>query len=1342
MRRTRKIILWILAIIIGLPVIAIAAVLIFANTGAGQRLIEQQATSLTGGLVALSGLSGRFPDDLHVAHLEVRDQKGAYVTADNVVLDWSPTALLGLTAKINLLSAGHLSVPRLPVPSTTPSKSSGGFSLPVAVDVTRLDIARADIGAPVAGAAASLKLTGTAHVTTLQNGSATIDAARLDSQGVYHVQASLTPASITADITAQEPQGGLIASIAKLPALGPLAIDVKIAGPQSAERAHIAATAGKLRLNLDGTVDIPGKTAAIDLTATAPAMQPAPAISWQGINISAHSTGPFLAPEATAQVTINGLAANGAAIQSIAASLKGTRGAVALHAVLTGTHLPGAQANLFASAPIDLTGNIDLQAPRRPAQFQLSHPLLNLSGEAQTAGGLTANVTLNVPDIAPIAATAGSDVKGKLGVIAHVAQTAGVTTITANGKADLTGGQAPIPTLLGPTEFTAEASMQGQDITVKTVTLNGRQIHLDLSGTDITRTLDVNWTLSLPDLAAVSPQARGAITAKGHVSGPLDAIAVTAAITGEAGSVQFAKAPVSVTLNADHVPSAPNADITAKLQFQGAPFTLLAQTRTTPDGTLHTTLQRADWKSLAAKADLSLPKSADVPTGTFNISIGQLNDFSKLAGTDLAGSLKAVLNSAPDNATVEVQGSNLANGTRRIAALSLKGRAQGDIKDPDLTANLNLDGISAQGVTGQSRITLHGKQTALNIGATALLQNLQDANANLSLAALLNAKSRQVTLNSLTGNWKTLALRQQGPALIDFGQKIAVDHLHLTVNQATLAVAGQVSPTLNVTAALHNVTPDLAKPVMPSLAASGTLTADAHLTGTPAAPQGNVHLTAQNLRMKSGPGASLPPAQISAAINLNGKTAGVNAHLSAGPKLNLAVTGTAPLQPTGALNLQTTGHFDLTLTAPILEAGGRRASGQAAIDMTATGTPQAPRVNGSITLTNAEIQDYAQGANLSQINARIDATGDTITITRFHATAGQGNIELAGTIGAFAPGLPVDLHLTAHNARPLASDLLTATLNADLTVKGQAQGILDASGKVLLQKVEINIPDSLPTSVATLNVHRPGEKPPAPPPPGAAAPPPAFVRLDIIVDAPSNIFVRGKGLDAEMGGKLTITGTSAAPQIAGGFDMRNGTFSLAGANLTFTKGSIGFNGSSSAGKIDPTLNFVADNYANGYDAQLHITGYADNPKITLTSTPDLPQDEILAHLLFGTSMTNLSPFQIAEIGAALAELSGATGSGGPLGSLRKGLGLDRLSVGGGSGSGPTVEAGKYVAKGVYVGAKQATGGGGGTQALVQIDITRHLKLNTTLGTGGGSAQGATPQNDPGSSVGLSYGFEY
>ena len=142
--------------------------------------------------------------------------------------------------------------------------------------------------------------------------------------------------------------------------------------------------------------------------------------------------------------------------------------------------------------------------------------------------------------------------------------------------------------------------------------------------------------------------------------------------------------------------------------------------------------------------------------------------------------------------------------------------------------------------------------------------------------------------------------------------------------------------------------------------------------------------------------------------------------------------------------------------------------------------------------------------------------------------------------------------------------------------------------------------------------------------------------------------------------------------------------------------------------------------------------------------PDLPQDEVLAHLLFGTSVKDLSAIQIAQIASAIAELSGVTGGGGdPLGAVRKGLGLDRLSVGGGSGSGTgaTVEAGRYVARGVYVGAKQATSGGG-TAAEVQIDITRRLKAKAQLATGGGSVQGSTPDNDQGSTVGLSYQFEY
>jgi translocation and assembly module TamB len=158
---------------------------------------------------------------------------------------------------------------------------------------------------------------------------------------------------------------------------------------------------------------------------------------------------------------------------------------------------------------------------------------------------------------------------------------------------------------------------------------------------------------------------------------------------------------------------------------------------------------------------------------------------------------------------------------------------------------------------------------------------------------------------------------------------------------------------------------------------------------------------------------------------------------------------------------------------------------------------------------------------------------------------------------------------------------------------------------------------------------------------------------------------------------------------------------------------------------------------------LTVSGYASSPKIALSSSPQLPQDEVLAHLLFRQSVKQLTPFQLAEIAQALASLSGIGSGFDALGSLRKGLGLDRLSVGGASGdsSQTTVEAGKYVARNVYIGAKQNLSGG--TQLQVQYDITRRLKAQATLSTvTNATVTKGSSAVDNGSSIGLSYQFEY
>ena len=226
--------------------------------------------------------------------------------------------------------------------------------------------------------------------------------------------------------------------------------------------------------------------------------------------------------------------------------------------------------------------------------------------------------------------------------------------------------------------------------------------------------------------------------------------------------------------------------------------------------------------------------------------------------------------------------------------------------------------------------------------------------------------------------------------------------------------------------------------------------------------------------------------------------------------------------------------------------------------------------------------------------------------------------------------------------------------------------------------------------------------------------------------AEREIFVRGRGLFAELGGTIHVRGTAAQPVPDGSFELIRGTFSLAGQSLTFTKGEVGFN----SGKLtDPSIDFIASSSNGNITANLEVSGTASNPKIRLFSTPELPQDEVLAWLIFKRGASTLSPFELAQIAAALASLTGvAPGFTDPLESIRKGLGLDTLSVGGGTGnSGPTVQAGRYVAPGLFVGAKQGTSGTS-TQGLVQVDITKGLKLEGTVGTGSNTNPGATTRS--------------
>jgi translocation and assembly module TamB len=144
--------------------------------------------------------------------------------------------------------------------------------------------------------------------------------------------------------------------------------------------------------------------------------------------------------------------------------------------------------------------------------------------------------------------------------------------------------------------------------------------------------------------------------------------------------------------------------------------------------------------------------------------------------------------------------------------------------------------------------------------------------------------------------------------------------------------------------------------------------------------------------------------------------------------------------------------------------------------------------------------------------------------------------------------------------------------------------------------------------------------------------------------------------------------------------------------------------------------------------------------VKLTSVPELPQDEILAQLLLGRPMAQLNALQLAQIAAGLAELSGTTTGLDPLGRIRGGLGLDRLAVGATQSGAATLEAGRNLAPGVYLGVRQGTGEAG-TKATVQIDLGRGLKLQGEVGTSGGKPP-ATGTAGNGNSVGVVWSREW
>ncbi|MEM9420987.1 MAG: translocation/assembly module TamB domain-containing protein, partial [Pseudomonadota bacterium] len=209
---------------------------------------------------------------------------------------------------------------------------------------------------------------------------------------------------------------------------------------------------------------------------------------------------------------------------------------------------------------------------------------------------------------------------------------------------------------------------------------------------------------------------------------------------------------------------------------------------------------------------------------------------------------------------------------------------------------------------------------------------------------------------------------------------------------------------------------------------------------------------------------------------------------------------------------------------------------------------------------------------------------------------------------------------------------------------------------------------------------------------------------------------------------LAINGSSAAPKISGNISSRGGTFSFAGREFSITEGRVLFDGKD---KIAPTINVTATHELDDVTAIVTATGDAAAPKITLSSVPILPEESVMAILLFGKEPTELSALESLQIANAVRQLAGIGpgGGGGVSASVRSSLGLDALSVGLDSETGQaTAQVGKYLTDDLYVAARQGAGTGS-TEVTVTYDVTDTITLESTLEPSGSQSVSAKFKRD-------------
>jgi translocation and assembly module TamB len=891
--------------------------------------------------------------------------------------------------------------------------------------------------------------------------------------------------------------------------------------------------------------------------------------------------------------------------------------------------------------------------------------------------------------------------------------------------------------LAGEMRLSGSAARSPDGLRFRALNLSNNQVKATIDGLFASTSANLRANAEIFEMALVAPDASGRL-------------ALDATIIKPAESDKKVPYDVDTTIKLTSAQlqsrSVPNAEIGFKGQITGSNIRgdlsgtgLIGGETIAITGALAKTGDRITLNDFLARIGLSrlegdIAYENGLADGKFSIASNDISALAALALADASGAVNGgVTLSSEDGRQGAIADLKLMNARYqkyRVGQADFEATLRDLFGAPNIQASINGKNIEAAGVaidTLTAKAGTRGK--VIDFDAEAGLNNGTQVRTNGSLETIeagFDATLEQLAVESVYGD-----ARLTRPTRISrSGDVTSIKNLEADVAGGSVTASGTVAETVSLNASFSGIPLSIVNGFRPDLGLGGTLSGSVDVTGKPGNPQAAFTISGSGVDVAALRSVSVSPIDVSAngsyrrgAVNLNSLTARNSQNL------DFSGSGSIPFSGPG-LSVQINGSVPLGFAERFLVERGTRMEGTLRIDASVTGSLSAPNADGLFSLSGASITDPLTNLRLSGIGGVAGLRGDVISINRFSGQlAGGGTVAVSGKVG-LSGGNPANLTIALRNATYSDAETIRTTLSGDLSVTGQLTAGPLVSGQIDLLGTEITIPETIAGDADLLEVRhidpdsgtqRTLRRIQAVLPRDGGNAPQAPVRLDVTVNSPNRIFVRGRGIDAEFGGRLRVTGPLTALQPVGSFNLIRGRLSILSKRLDLTEGRITLTGS-----LDPLISLLAQVNGDDITAYIRLTGRASDLSLDLSASPELPEDEILARVLFGKGISSLSPLQIANLATAAASLASGGSGAGLSDHIRNGLGVDDLDITQDSEGNVGVRAGKYIQDNVYLDVQAGSGGG---EVSINLDITDSLTAKGSVDTDGDSKLGIFFEKD-------------